>query len=95
MSGQSPWRVTFDRGTAFITGPKAEARRRIAACGDHSPVWVARRGAWATGPAVASRVLDQLEARRITATVDNADQTELTLSDTEPANLPPAQTALW
>jgi hypothetical protein len=74
------WRVTFDRSTAFVVGPKAEARRRIAACGDHSPMWVARRSAWATSPAVASRVLDQLEARRVTVTVEHADQVELDLT---------------
>jgi len=68
------WRVQFDRETAFIAGPKAESRRRIAACGDAGPVWVARRKAWATSAAVAGRVLDQLAARRVPATVEDADQ---------------------
>ncbi len=88
------WRVTFDRGTAFVAGPKSEARRRLEAC-HGSPVWVNRRSAWATSPAAASAVLDQLEARRIPAVVENADQTPLDLSDTEPANTPSAQESLW
>ena len=82
------WRVEFDRGTAFITGPKAEARRRIEACGDHGPIWTHRRSAWATSPTTASRVIDQLEARRVTVTVENADQACLDLSETVPANQP-------
>jgi hypothetical protein len=68
------WRVTFDRSTAFVEGPKAEARRRIAACGDAGPAWVARRSAWATSPTAAARVLDQLEARRIPVAVEDVGQ---------------------
>jgi hypothetical protein len=73
------WQVTFDHGTAFITGPKAESRRRIAACGDHAPTWVGRMAAWATSPAVANRVLDQLEARRMPVTVEDTAQAALDL----------------
>ncbi len=80
------WRVTIDRGTAFIEGPKAEARRRIAACGDPAVPWVARRNAWATSPAVARRLLDQLDARRIRYVVDDSAQGLLDLTETEPAN---------
>lgn len=90
------WRTTFDRGTAFIEGPKAEARRRIAACGDQSPVWVSRRGAWATSPAVANAVLDQLEGRRVPVLLDDTAQTGFDLSQTEPANVTGArQGELW
>lgn len=90
------WRCVFSAGSAFIYGPKAEARRRIAACGDSSPIWVSRRPAWATSPSVANRVLDQLEARNITVTVEDTGQARLDLTDTEPANVPPErQSALW
>lgn len=92
----SDWRFNIDGKTAFIAGPKAEARRRITACGDHSPPWVARRGAWATSPAVARRVLDQLDARNIRYALEDTSQLDLDLSDTEPADRPPArQGALW
>lgn len=89
----SRWGATFDAGTAFIVGPKAEARRRIAACGDRWPVWVARRNAWATSPAVANRVLDQLEARNVIARVEDSGQASLDLTETGPANDIPA--SLW
>lgn len=82
----SPWRVEFDRATAFVHGPKDEARRRIAALGDNGPVWVARRKAWATSPAVANRLLDQLEGRHVAAAVEDVDQTALDLTATSPAN---------
>ena len=90
------WLVEFDHGTAFITGPKAEARRRIEACGDHGPIWTHRRGAWATSPSTASRVIDQLEARRVAVTIEHADQVCLDLSETTPANQPSLrQESLW
>ena len=90
------WRITFDRGTAFVEGPRTESRRHIAACGDHSPSWVQRRTAWATSPAVASAVLDQLEARNVSAVVEHADQGSLDLSQTVPANvLPDRPAGLW
>jgi len=93
------WRVTYDRSTAFVTGPKAEARRRIAACGDSAPQWIARRGAWATSPAVANAVLGQLEARRLTVVIEHTDQVGIDLAalGTEPVNSPPRlrQGALW
>lgn len=90
------WRIEFDRATAFIVGPKAEARRRVAACGESDPIWVQRRGAWATSPSIASRVIDQLEARRIPVHVDNADQVSLDLTETVPANTPSMrQEGLW
>jgi hypothetical protein len=91
------WRVEFDRATAFVGGPKADARRRVAACGDADPIWVQRRGAWATSPSIASRVVDQLEARRIPVVVDHADQVCFDLSETVPANMPPTvpQEGLW
>lgn len=90
------WRITIDRGSAFVEGPKGEARRRITACGDMSPLWVQRRDAWATSPAVASRLLDQLDARRIRYTVEDSAQLGLDISDTQPANdLLPRQGALW
>lgn len=73
------WRIEFDRATAFVVGPKADARRRIASCGDPDPVWTQRRRAWATSPTTAGRVIDQLEARRIPVVVENADQTCLDL----------------
>jgi len=92
----SGWKVTFDHSTAFVAGPKAEARRRIAACGDSAPQWIPRRGAWATSTAVANRVLDQLDARRITTSVEMADQAQIDLTRTEPANvLSPRQESLW
>jgi hypothetical protein len=90
------WRVEFDRGTAFVTGPKTEARRRIAACGDTEPIWTQRRSAWATSPRTASRVLDQLEARRVPVVVENADQVTFDLAETVPANTPlMRQEGLW
>jgi len=93
----APWQVTYDRGTAFVVGPKAEARRRIAACGDNAPQWIARRSAWATSPAVANKVLDQLEARNVGAAVEHTDQGAFDLSETVPANVAPMrrQEALW
>jgi hypothetical protein len=72
-------RVVFDAGSAFIEGRKAEIRRRIAACGDRSPLWVQRRQGWATSPEVARRVLDQLDARRIPYQVEDTAQTGLDL----------------
>ena len=87
-------RVIFDRDTAFIVGDKAEVRRRIAACGDHAPIWVRRRGAWATSPAVANRVLDQIEGRR-PVVVEDADQAALDLTETVPANHELRQGVLW
>lgn len=90
------WRVEFSGTTAFVTGPKNEARRRLAVCGDPSPVWVSRRGAWATSTAAANRLLDQLEARNLSVPVDDARQAALDLSETVPANVPPErQGALW
>lgn len=89
------FRVLFDHGTAFVVGPKAEARRRIAACGDAAPIWVRRREAWATSPAVASRVLDQLEGRQIPTVVENSDQAELTFSESVPANSDLTPEGLW
>jgi hypothetical protein len=89
------WRVTYDRGTAFVHGPKTEARRRIAACGDRSPIWTRHREAWATSPAVASLVLDQLEARNIPAGVDHADQSMIQFAGTLPANHDTTPEQLW
>lgn len=89
------WRVEFDAATAFISGPKAEARRRLAACGDQSPVWVARREAWATSTTVAQRLLDQLEGRNVAATIEDTAQSELDLTETVPANALPSQQGLW
>jgi hypothetical protein len=90
------WRVEFDRATAFVAGPRADARRRLAACGDPDPIWTQRRGAWATSPAAASRVIDQLEARRIPVVVENADQATFDLTETAPANTPLIrQEGLW
>lgn len=88
------WRVTFDRGTAFVEGPKSEARRRLESCGG-SPIWTARRNAWATSPDAARLLLDQLEARRLPAVVVDTDQAAFDLTETIPANLAPAQGALW
>lgn len=93
MTPENGWRVTFDRGTAFVQGPKAEGRRRIAACGDKSPTWVRRRNAWATSPAIANRVVDQLEGRQPLA-IEDVSQTELDLTATGPANVR-AQESLW
>jgi hypothetical protein len=88
--------VTYSGSTAFLHGPKTEARRRLAACGDSSPLWVARRGAWATSIPAANRVVDQLEARNIRVAIEHADQAALDLSATEPANIPPErQGVLW
>lgn len=90
------WRVEFDRGTAFVVGPKAEARRRLAACGDTAPIWTQRRGAWATSTRAASAVVDQLEARRVPVVVENADQAVFDLTETVPANTPSMrQEGLW
>lgn len=90
------WRVEFDHGTAFVTGPKTEARRRIAACGDSEPIWTQRRGAWATSTSAASRVIDQLEARRVPVAIENADQVSLDLTQTASANTPSMrQEGLW
>lgn len=71
------WRVEFDRESAFVVGPKVEARRRLAVCGDTSPVWVGRRSAWATSTHAANRLLDQLESKHIRAVVENRDQESL------------------
>lgn len=92
----SAWRVEFDRGTAFVTGSKTEARRRLAACGDRSPLWVQRRDAWATSPAAARRLIDQLEARNIGVTIDDVAQGALDLTATTAANvLPDRPEGLW
>jgi hypothetical protein len=93
VSRENGWRVTFDRGTAFIEGPKTEARRRIAACGDHGPAWVSRRNAWATSPDIANRVIDQLDGRQPVVLEDVA-QVELDLTATGLANIRP-QESLW
>ncbi len=54
-----------------------------------------RRSAWATSPTVANRVLDQIEGRQPVA-ISDVDQTELNITDTEPANVPPARDReLW
>ena len=94
------WRVTFDHSTAFVAGPKVEARRRLAACGDCGPIWVGRRDAWATSTRAANRLLDQLEARNIAAVVEDNGQGRLEVDqiDTQPNHLPtptPTQGALW
>lgn len=93
------WRVTFDHATAFVAGPKTEARRRLAVCGDAAPIWVNRRDAWATSTRTANRLLDQLEARNITAVIEDHQQTRLDVDhpdiETEPATLPNAQGGLW
>ena len=88
-------RVFFDRNSAFISGPKAEIRRRIAACGDHSPIWTRHREAWATSPAVANRVLDQLEGRSVPVPVDDVDQREIQFAETVRANHDLTQESLW
>lgn len=89
------WRVEFDHATAFVTGPKVEARRRLAALGEHSPIWVNRRSAWATSTTIANRLLDQIDGRAA-AVVEDAQQDVLDLSETVPANQPSlAQEALW
>lgn len=88
------WRVTFDHGTAFVEGPKTEARRRLAACGDPAAIWTSRRNAWATSTEAASRLLDQLEARKVPAVVDDTAQGDLVFSESQAANrLPDA--GLW
>jgi hypothetical protein len=74
------WFALFDGQTAFIEGPKSEARRRLAVCGDPRPTWVKRRSAWATSPAAARQVLDQLDARRIPYTVEDTAQAGLDLT---------------
>lgn len=88
------WHIAYDGGTAFVAGPKAEARRRIAAAGDPSPLWVARRNAWATSTAAATAVLNQLDARNIPATVEDTAQAAITLDDTQAANALP-EGGLW
>lgn len=88
------WRVQFDRGTAFVEGPKAEARRRLAACGDPSPMWVNRRSAWATSTAAARLLLDQLEARHLPSVVADTAQGALDVTDAGPANVLP-DGGLW
>ncbi|RNM13294.1 hypothetical protein [Nocardioides pocheonensis] len=86
--------MTFDHGSAFVEGPKTEARRRLAACGDTSPIWTARRNAWATSTEAASRLLDQLEARNAPTVVEDSAQSGLTFSEAQAANhLPDA--GLW
>ena len=91
------FRVTFDDAgsTAFVAGPKHEARRRLAVCGDPSPIWVRRREAWATSVPAASRLLDQLEGRNVVVPIEDARQWELDLSELGPANVPLAQGGLW
>ena len=74
------WSFHFDGRTVFIAGPKSEARRRLAVCGDRHPMWVKRRSAWATSPAAARKVLDQLDARRIAYTVEDTAQSGLDLT---------------
>ncbi|QIX27510.1 hypothetical protein ncot_13495 [Nocardioides sp. JQ2195] len=81
------WRVIFDHQTAYLIGPKNEARRRLAVCGDSSPVWSKLRDAWATSTDVGNRVLDQLEGRNVFVPVEHHDQEELDLTETEPANV--------
>lgn len=78
--------VTFDRGTAFVEGPKTEARRRLAACGDTSPIWTGRRNAWATSAAAANRLIEQLEARNVQAVVEDTAQGGLTFTESHAAN---------
>lgn len=88
------WRVTFDHGTAFVEGPKNEARRRLAACGDPAAIWTARRRAWATSTGAARKLLDQLDARRVSAIVEDTAQHALDTTATEAANLLPER-GLW
>jgi hypothetical protein len=87
-------RVAFDRGTAFIYGPKAEVRRRIEVCGDHGPIWVKQREAWATSPTVANRVLDQLEGR-VVVPIDDSDQDEIVFTESVPGNHDTTPAGLW
>lgn len=91
----SAWRVCFESETAFVHGPKTEARRRLAVCGDLSPIWVKRREAWATSTVAANRLVDQLEGHNITVPLEDARQVEFDLTETEPANTPVAQGVLW
>lgn len=88
------WRVQFDHGTAFVHGPKDEARRRIAACGDAGPIWVKRRDAWATSTQVGNRVLDQIEGRQSVVITDSA-QPAMEFTETVPANEDARQEGLW
>ena len=87
--------VTFDRGTAFVEGPKTETRRRLAACGDTSPIWTGRRKGWATSTAAANKLIEQLEARNVQTIVEDTAQGGLDLSATEPANMISEQGGLW
>jgi hypothetical protein len=73
------WEIEFSGATAFVAGPKNEARRRLYGAGDRSPIWTARRKAWATSPEAARGVLDQLDARRIPYRVEDAAQAGLDL----------------
>lgn len=88
------YRVQFEGNTAFVHGDKAEVRRRIEICGDHGPIWVRRREAWATSPEVANRVLDQLEGR-VEVPIDDADQMEIGHAETVPASHDLTPEGLW
>jgi hypothetical protein len=74
------WSFNFDGGTAFVAGPKAEARRRLHVCGDKSPTWIKRLDGWAISPATARTVLHQLHARWIANTVEDTAQSVLDLT---------------
>lgn len=89
-------RVHYDRGTTvFVTGDKAEVRRRLAVCGDPSPIWVKRRDAWATSVSVAARLLDQLEGRNVSVPIEDVQQVEFDLTETVPANHDLTPEGLW
>lgn len=90
------YRVVFDNGTAFLSGPtRGAVRKRITLAGDRSPVWVPRTKVWATSTGVGARVLDQLERHGIAAVVEDVDQFGLDLSHTQPANSSDTQGGLW
>ena len=89
-------RLQYDRGTTvFVTGPKNEVRRRLAVCGDTSPIWVNRREAWATSTAAAAVLLAQLEGREIPVPIEDTQQHELDLAETVPANHDLTPETLW